>query len=242
MDYRTLKNSLTNIITILIFLSSFTMLLADEKNILTMDEIKPGMKGYGLTVFKGIKVEKFEVEIISILKNIRPRTGLILVRLKSDVTDKAGVIAGMSGSPIYINNKLIGALAFSWAFSKEPIAGITPIEDMLKILSFKTTNHSYNFEPGYHKASLKNNDHSVKLIKTPLIFQDASQELISTFKKDLQEMNFVPLSGGGNGSSYEVPNEFKPGSAVGVNLVTGDLNIRGIGTVTYINKDKLLIF
>lgn len=224
------------------FLLLLTNLFADNENILTMDEIKPGMKGYGLTVFKGIKIEKFEVEIIATLKNIRPRTGLILARLKSDVTDKAGVIAGMSGSPIYINNKLIGALAFSWAFSKEPIAGITPIEDMLKILSFKTTNHSYNFEPGYHKASFKNNDHSVKLIKTPLIFQDASQELISTFRKDLQEMNFVPLSGGGNTSSYEVPKEFKPGAAVGVNLVTGDLNISGIGTVTYVNKDKLLIF
>jgi hypothetical protein len=98
-----------------------------------LSEVKKGMKGYGLTVFEGTQLEKFDVEVIGVLNNMAPGQSLILVRVDHPVIRRAGVIAGMSGSPIYIDGKVIGALAYSWQFAKEPIAGVTPIEEMLKI-------------------------------------------------------------------------------------------------------------
>ena len=241
--FNIMKRKIIYLLSVIFILIVFTCSLhAENQDIMPMDKIRPGMKGHGLTVFDGIKVEKFDVEIISVLKNIRPRSGLILARIKSDTIDKAGVIAGMSGSPVYIDNKLIGALAFSWAFSKEAITGITPIEDMMKVFEHKSTNHSFNFEPDSKIYVNAEKDKSLELIKTPLYFQGVSQNVIDMFSDNLAKMNFIPMSGAGDSSDYEVPEKFKPGSAVGVSFITGDLNIGGIGTVTYVDKEKMLIF
>lgn len=98
-----------------------------------LSQVKKGMKGYGVTVFEGKTLEKFDVEILGVLNNMGPSQDLILARIDSPVVKRAGVIAGMSGSPVYIDGKVIGALAYSWQFAKEPVAGITPIEEMLRI-------------------------------------------------------------------------------------------------------------
>src|SRR2546425_2079869 len=105
---------------------------------LPLSEIQKGMHGYGLTVFEGTKLEKFDVEILGVLHNIGPGQNLILAKINSPIVQRAGVIAGMSGSPVYIDGKVIGALAYSWQFAKEPVAGITPIEEMLKIADLGT--------------------------------------------------------------------------------------------------------
>jgi len=102
-----------------------------RSDIMPVKDIKPGMKGYGLTVFEGTSPEKFDVEIIDVLKNFRPRQELILVKTKHPRLEVAKVVAGMSGSPIYINGKMIGAYAYGWTFGKEPVAGVTPIQNML---------------------------------------------------------------------------------------------------------------
>jgi SpoIVB peptidase S55 len=98
-----------------------------------LSQIHKGMKGYGVTAFEGTKLERFDVEILGVLNHIGPDQDLILARISHPTVTNAGVIAGMSGSPVYIDGKVIGALAYSWGFSKEPIAGITPIEEMLKL-------------------------------------------------------------------------------------------------------------
>jgi hypothetical protein len=103
-----------------------------------LSEVQKGMKGYGLTVFEGTKIEKFDVEILGVLNNIGPGQNLILARVDAPVLRRTGVIAGMSGSPILIDGKVIGALAYAWQFSKEPVAGITPIDEMLRISREKT--------------------------------------------------------------------------------------------------------
>lgn len=98
-------------------------------------DIKPGLKGVGRTVFQGNRVEEFQVEILGILKNaLAPKRDLILARLSGGPLEKTGVIAGMSGSPVYIDGKLVGAVAIAFPFSKEPVAGITPIRQMLEIV------------------------------------------------------------------------------------------------------------
>jgi hypothetical protein len=98
---------------------------------IAVSELRPGMKGYGLTVFRGTQPERFDVEVIDVLDNFRPDQDLILVRTFHPVLDKAIVVGGMSGSPIYLDGKLAGAYAYGWLFGKEPVAGVTPIANML---------------------------------------------------------------------------------------------------------------
>ena len=107
---------------------------ADEK-FMKVADVKPGMKGYGLTVFQGTKPERFDVEVISTMKNFRPKQDLILIKTKHPRLEVARTVAGMSGSPIYIEGKMIGAYAYGWLFGVEPIAGVTPIHDMLDDLA-----------------------------------------------------------------------------------------------------------
>jgi hypothetical protein len=120
----------------LTFLVAFALLASASLHAaerMPLSDVKKGMKGYGLTVFEGTTIEKFDVEILGTLTNIGPDQNLILARVDHPVVARAGVIAGMSGSPIFIDGKVIGALAYAWQFAKEPVAGITPIEEMLKI-------------------------------------------------------------------------------------------------------------
>lgn len=104
---------------------------ATRPDIMPVNEIKRGMKGYGLTVFEGTKPEKFGVEVIDVLDNFQPQQELILIKTEHPRLDVAKVVAGMSGSPIFINGKMIGAYAYGWTFGTEPVAGVTPIRNML---------------------------------------------------------------------------------------------------------------
>jgi hypothetical protein len=99
-----------------------------------VDEVRPGMKGVGRTVFEGTAIQEFQVEIMGILKNVQPKQDLILARLSGGPLEKTGVIQGMSGSPVYIDGRLLGAVAYSFPFAKDPIAGIQPIAQMLELL------------------------------------------------------------------------------------------------------------
>ncbi|HZI95367.1 MAG TPA: SpoIVB peptidase S55 domain-containing protein, partial [Patescibacteria group bacterium] len=103
-------------------------------DILPFKEVAAGMKGIGRTVFKGTTVEEFNVEIIATMENILPKKNLILARLDGGPLRDTGIMEGMSGSPVYIGGKLVGAVSYSWGFAKEPICGITPIEEMLDVL------------------------------------------------------------------------------------------------------------
>jgi hypothetical protein len=101
---------------------------------LPVDDVQPGMKGVGRTVFEGVAIQEFQVEILGVLKNVGPKQDLILAKLSGGPLEKTGVIQGMSGSPVYIDNRLVGAVAYAFPFAKEPIAGIQPIAQMLDIL------------------------------------------------------------------------------------------------------------
>ncbi len=101
--------------------------------IFPFEQVRPGMTGVGRTVFEGTRVEEFQVRILGILENaIGPKHSVILARLDGGPLEKTGVIAGMSGSPVFIDGKLVGAVAYSFPFGKEPIAGITPIGEMIE--------------------------------------------------------------------------------------------------------------
>lgn len=104
---------------------------AKGPSIIRVSEIQPGMRGYGLTVFRGDTPERFDVEVIDVLRNFRPDQDLILVKTPHPVLNEAIAVAGMSGSPIYLNDRLAGAYAYGWSFGTEPVVGVTPIESML---------------------------------------------------------------------------------------------------------------
>ncbi|HTL27857.1 MAG TPA: SpoIVB peptidase S55 domain-containing protein, partial [Tepidisphaeraceae bacterium] len=112
--------------------------LFDPARHMRVAEVKPGMKGYGLSVFKGTKIEKFDVEVLSVLKNFNPKYDVILITCKGQNLEHTGAIAGMSGSPIFLNDdqghaRMVGAFAYGWPMVKDPIAGVQPIEYMLKL-------------------------------------------------------------------------------------------------------------
>jgi hypothetical protein len=133
-------NKTTRRIASLAFLliGAFSLTLsAQDIKFMSVDEVRPGMKGFGKTVFQGTKIEQFDVELLGVLKNFAPKQDMILARLSGGPLARTGVIAGMSGSPVYIDGKLIGAVAFSFPFATEPIAGIQPIQQMLGLLDQK---------------------------------------------------------------------------------------------------------
>src|SRR5215467_764022 len=125
-------------LTLMCFVAAFCLTLSAQNNkFMSADEVRPGMKGIGKTVFQGTKIEQFDVELLGVLKNFAPKQDMILARLSGGPLARTGVIAGMSGSPVYIDGKLLGAIAFSFPFATEPIAGIQPIQQMLGLLDQK---------------------------------------------------------------------------------------------------------
>jgi hypothetical protein len=137
VDKRSFRRTLWPVTLLLVFASTLADIRAKagqhQQNFLPLSEVKPGLKGVGRTVFHGDKVEEFQVEILGVLENIAPKQSAILARLSGGPLENTGVMGGMSGSPVYVNGKIIGAVAFSFPFSKEAIAGITPIQQMLEI-------------------------------------------------------------------------------------------------------------
>src|ERR1700732_4434082 len=107
---------------------------AQSNEVLPLDQIRPGMQGYAYTIFAGDQVEKFDLEVIGVMPNfLGPRQSIILVQLKGLKVERTGVVAGLSGSPVYLAGKLAGALSLKLGiFTKDPIAGVTPIEDVIR--------------------------------------------------------------------------------------------------------------
>lgn len=236
-----------------------------------LSQIQKGMRGYGTTVFEGDKLEKFDVEILGVLRNIGPGQNLILARVSSPVVDRAGVIAGMSGSPIYIDGKVIGALAYSWQFAKEPVAGITPIEEMLKIaqssggpaavvtaaaprmtggeflsaMANRTTDKMFERLVGSLGATAVSSS-TTRRIAVPLSMASFAPETLTRFSSLLDGMGFVAVPSGAASTSGSVTPvsdvPFKPGDAIGAVLLNGDFNVAATGTVTHIEGNRIYAF
>lgn len=236
-----------------------------------LDQVRKGMKGYGLTVFDGSKVEKFDVEIVGVLRNIGPDQDIILAKIDSPMVRRAGVIAGMSGSPIYLDGRIIGALAYGWQFSKEPIAGITPIAQMLKIASAGTTSDAVvAATPRVSAAEFLNAIGSAKPqavfekiassfgakqlstlsgarpIAVPLSMSSFAPETIQRFGQYLDQMGFIAVPAGttsaASNDEHPVKTGFAPGDPIGAVLLNGDFNVAATGTVTHIDGDRVYAF
>jgi hypothetical protein len=227
--------------------------------IIPLDQIHEGMKGTALTVFQGTKPESMDVVVLGILRNVNgPKGDIILVRLSGTKPEYTGVVAGMSGSPVYFDGKLAGALAFRIGeFSKEPIAGVTPIADMLEIDALDRrpgeapapTNATVpsgatrTASPGESTTlPTSNTDYTnyLKPIETPLVFSGFSDETLRRYASQFASAGIVPVMGVGSSSDRKQPEPLEAGSAVSAVLVRGDMDIAATCTVTYIDPQRLL--
>ena len=230
--------------------------------IMPLDQIHEGMKGTALTVFQGVKPESMDVEVLGVMRNVNgPKGNIILVRLHGTKPEYTGVVAGMSGSPVYFDGKLAGALAFRIGeFSKEPIAGVTPIEEMLEINALdrrpapapmraslpedgspNQSGTTQTASPGESPAlPAQNYSNYLKPIETPLVFNGFSDETLQRYASQFAAAGIVPVMGIGSANDRKQPEPIEAGSAVSAVLVRGDMDIAATCTVTYVDPQRLL--
>ena len=263
-----------------------------------LSEVRPGMVGHALTVFQGTKPEPFKIKVISVLRNFLPKEDVILVRAEDPRVAFSGIVAGMSGSPVYIDGKLVGAIAFAWSFSKEPIGGVTPIESMLaerarprrsgeEVLVRGGTlpgieappakaptpspgpipatptpsaatpklgpRASAEFDPsaswarqlGLPPVASPGPTGEPRLIRAsvPLAISGFSARTVAELADELRGSGLVPMqAGGGRKPGPLMAGHVEPGSAIGVELVRGDMSMVATGTVTYVDDSHVFAF
>jgi hypothetical protein len=226
-----------------------------------LSQVHAGLTGTAWTVFSGSTPEPMEVEILGVLRGARgPGQDMILVRLHGTKPEYTGVVEGMSGSPVYIGSKLLGALSYRIGqFSKEPIAGITPIEDMLEVRdlpagtmqsasAFQINNganeSAYSVSPGIQPTSAMN----FQMMETPLVMSGFRPEAIRLWQQKMAGTSLEQVAAGGMGGASLGNTEIStaaeagvmPGSAVSAQLVRGDVEVSATCTVTYVDPKRLL--
>ena len=233
-----------------------------------VDDVRAGMKGVGRTVMMGTKIEEFKAEVLGVLKNTSPGRDMVLCRLSGLDLDKTGVIAGMSGSPVYLDGKLLGAVAYAWAYGKEPMAGVTPFSQM------------HGFVEAYERRDLAEQGKPVRVgLRVPLKIGTNSFDAVTVAQgfdapepREADGMWMVPLrtplaatgmtahslkllrdrcgsgsgllpvmAGGATGKiqDEEKETQLEAGGPLAVALITGDFDLSGIGTVTHIEGDRV---
>ncbi len=253
--------------------------------ILVADQLHPGQKAVVRTVFSGSKIEEFDAEIVGVLQGGRTEGDLILGRATSERVVKSGIAQGMSGSPVYVDGKLIGALSSAWSFSREPLFGITPIKEMLEVLDHRNagppepTAGPAGVEVGgpngrarFREFRWDDEDESppaeaglvpgggltggptigptvpsgpspgMARLALPLAcgglhpgaFESVRQWLLP-FGLDAVPAGLAPRGG-------PAASALQPGAAVAVEVMRGDLQLSAIGTVTYRDGDRVLLF
>ena len=226
------------------------------QSLFPLKDIRPGMHGIGRTIFSGNRIEEFQVEILGVLENMGPHESIILARLSGGPLQETGVMQGMSGSPVYIDGKLVGAVALGYAFSKEPIAGIRPIEDMIRPVATRAALLAPRAPVALAANELVRRFPQPALamagsaqmvdIATPLSFGGFSRATLDAFAPQLRALGLEPRqavsSSGKLADTMGNPADVKPGSMISVQLLSGDYNVGADGTVTYIDGNRIYAF
>ena len=216
-----------------------------------VEELRRGMRGIGRTVFQGMRIDTFQVEILGVLRNaIGPRSDLILARLSGGPLSNTGVILGMSGSPVYVDGKLVGAVSYRvGAFAKEPIAGITPIAAMVDLFNRPTASQGVSSAARLTESSVRRlvdltgmDAAELTPISLPIVVSGFARQAVAEFRREFSKMGWTPVQGGGGMDPGLPAGAFEPGAALGVQLVRGDLSVTGIGTLTHRDGDRVVGF
>jgi SpoIVB peptidase S55 len=260
--------------------------------ILPLADVRPGMVGQALTVFSGTKPEPFKIRVVAVMRNFLPKQDVILIRAEDPRVEFSGIVAGMSGSPVYIDGKLMGAVAYAWSFAKEPLGGVTPIESMLAERSrprrvkeetlahngggandrvaappsevvaaaseFERAEFAANTAGGGDRPSAlarglglptlvpSTGGGEPRLIRAsvPISVSGFTPRTFAELEQELHPTGLVPLQAGGGRKRGlpPAPGHVEPGSAIGVELVRGDMSTVATGTVTYIDGPNVFAF
>jgi hypothetical protein len=263
--------------------------------ILPLADVRPGMVGHALTVFSGTKPEPFKVRVVAVMRNFLPKQDVILIRAEDPRVEFSGIVAGMSGSPVYIDGKLMGAIAYAWSFSKEPLGGVTPIESMLaertrprrvkeeifassdqrgrtagtadasptavadaardrEALAWRRAGSGTMSDgpsalarglglPSLLPAGGGNGEPRLLRASVPLSVSGFTPRTVAELEQELRPTGLVPLqAGGGRKLGAPAAGHVEPGSAIGVELVRGDMSTVATGTVTYVDGPNVFAF
>ena len=257
--------------------------------IMPLSAVKPGMVGEALTVFQGTKPEPFKVRVVSVLRNFLPKQDVILIRAEDPRVEHSGIVAGMSGSPVYIDGKLVGAVAYAWSFAKEPLGGVTPIETMLSERARPRRSGKEVLAEGWSAPDTSGGKAVRASERRPACphaslapaaatgptalarglglppaapardWRPASRaccarrcrcrspasppRTVAELGDALAPTGLVPLqAGGGRKPGPPAAGHVEPGSAIGVELVRGDMSTVATGTVTYVDGRSVLAF
>ena len=223
---------------------------ASSEGIFPLSQVHAGLTGTAWTVFRGTQPEPMQVEILGVLRGARgPGQDMILVQLHGAKPEYTGVVAGMSGSPVYIGNKLVGSLSYRIGqFSKDPIGGITPIEQMLEVRDMPNENPPTTLIAANRDNRIDANGMTFQAIETPLVMTGFHPEAIKLWQKAMSGTGLDTIAAGGVGGSDGIDQQISstamhsivPGSAVSMQLIRGDLDISATCTVTYVDPKQLL--
>jgi hypothetical protein len=230
-----------------------------------LNQVKAGLKGKARSVFLGNTVEEFDAEILGLVTNPNPKRTIIIARLSGHpALAGSGVIAGMSGSPVYIDGKILGAIAYGFPYSKEPIAGITPIAEMLAVAAdpakpggvtmpaapFNTAmtvddllaaeRPSLESRPSFAQGGA-----ALTPLRVPLLFSGFPPRSMDAARRIFGPLGFQPALAGAQQAADKTlaaDLSLREGDAVALQLITGDLDVSAVGTVTYVDGDKILAF
>jgi len=212
---------------------------------LPLSQVRPGMQGYAYTIFAGDQIEKFDLEVLGVLDNfLGPKQSIILVQLKGPKVEHTGVVAGMSGSPVYLDGKLAGALSLRLGiFTKEPIAGVTPIQDVLNpppsAAAVAPTQQFGVPSEAFASTGLPSGS-ALEPIETPLIFSGFQPAALQQFASQIQGYGLVAAQGGTAAPSPQ-DGHLVAGDMAGMVLVQGDASINSACTVTAVEKDRVYL-
>ena len=237
-----------------------------------IDDIRPGMKGTGQTVMVGTRLEEFGAEVLGVMRDVSPGRDMVLCRLTGCNLEHAGIIQGMSGSPIYIDGKLLGAVAFAWEFAKDPIAGVTPFQQMVqyvrssdrRIAAEAKDRQKDGFQASLRDAPVLIDGRTaedstawapapvsggtlagMRPIATPLAASGFGPTALVLLGERFQPLGMAPMAGGaaaGRVIREEGDKPLVPGAPLSIALVTGDFDLSGIGTVTHVEGNRVYGF
>lgn len=273
MSFFTLRGNRTfrQVFLLVFVLLSFSVSLGseqpDKSRYITIDEIQTGMKGYCLTCLKDTEVEKFDLEVISVVLSMNAGRDAILVKVDDERFIHAGVIAGCSGSPVYIDGRLAGAMAFGWSNSKDPLYGVTPIEYMLEagkggdsaedfgarlsgvIFDYSEPLDFIEVDKRFKSFLESRSQYSggMPTLRCPVVISGLPMSVVERLGAELESFGLMAVAGPGSGASKSgaasrTDVQLEPGSSLLVPLVTGDITMLATGTATEVIGDTVYGF
>jgi hypothetical protein len=254
-------------LVLLVLAGALAAPLLAETEVFPLAQVRRGLTGVGRTCLQGREVVEFQFEVLGVMENVIAGHSVVLVKVSGQGLEKTGIFSGMSGSPVYIDGKLLGAVAYGFPFSTDAIAGVTPFEEMKAALLPPTAAAAAPPAPadpaGLDLAPLLARvwvgdagvlpvpdpppalapDSRLRPIETPLMISGAFPAALEQFQPRFRELGFSPMQGGAAGAApAAAPQPLQPGSGVVVSLIRGDLNVGAGGTVTEVDGNQIYAF